>query len=91
MNKIEVDALTSQHNYAVVRLPDRRFPGVVFQGDSLSILVDQACTLLRTLEAEDLATAHDEAADLAATLTQIQQIYEGALAQHSIPLPYTKP
>ena len=36
---IEVDALTDQGNYAVIRLPERKFPGVVVQGDSLSILI----------------------------------------------------
>jgi hypothetical protein len=31
--------LTEATNYAVVQLPGRRFPGVVFQGDSLDGLI----------------------------------------------------
>ena len=34
--------LTPPHNGAVVQLPDRAFPGVVVQGDSLQILCELA-------------------------------------------------
>jgi hypothetical protein len=33
--------LTDPENYAVVQLPGRQFPGVVFQGDSVHALVSQ--------------------------------------------------
>jgi hypothetical protein len=33
--------LTDPENYAVVQLPGRQFPGVVFQGDSIHALVSQ--------------------------------------------------
>jgi hypothetical protein len=32
------ELLTLPHNYAVVRLPDRRYPGVVIQRDSLATI-----------------------------------------------------
>ena len=35
----KADLLTEAHNYAVVQLPGRRYPGVVIQGDSLFNLV----------------------------------------------------
>ncbi len=34
MTRIEVDLLTNQGNGAVLRLPERKFPGVVVQGDT---------------------------------------------------------
>jgi hypothetical protein len=36
MTLVEVDLLTDQGNGAVLRLPDRSFPGVLVQGDTLS-------------------------------------------------------
>ena len=41
--------LTPPHNYAVVHLPGRHFPGVVVQGDSLSIIV----SLLQKAKSEE--------------------------------------
>jgi hypothetical protein len=42
MEKTMTDAklLSEPKNYAIVQLPQRRFPGVVFQGDSLNILIN---------------------------------------------------
>ncbi|WP_371302493.1 hypothetical protein [Nocardioides sp.] len=31
MDRIEVEMFTGQHNYAVLRLPERKFPGVLFR------------------------------------------------------------
>jgi hypothetical protein len=95
VEKIEVDMLTPQHNYAVLRMPDRKFPGVVFQGDSLSVLVQDVCELrdgLRLIAAEgDLRAAQDEADLIARHLLDIQSAYEAVLAKHGIRLPYVKP
>ncbi|MFE5620631.1 DUF6959 family protein [Streptomyces virginiae] len=38
MELIEAELLTDPGNDTVVRLPPRRFPGVLIQGDSLSIM-----------------------------------------------------
>jgi hypothetical protein len=38
MERVEAELFTDGGNNAVVRLPGRRFPGVLIQGDSLSIL-----------------------------------------------------
>ena len=85
---IEVEALTDQGNYAVIRLPERKFPGVVFQGDSLSILVAN----LRQSRAQLHEGDHDDGLgwlDLVLNdLEVVQRGYEPALAEHSIPLPY---
>ncbi len=52
----ELRSLTELHNFAVVQLPDRRYPGVVFRGDSLHIMHDQlieATELLRRGEIDN--------------------------------------
>jgi Family of unknown function (DUF6959) len=44
MQRVEVELFTDPGNNAVVRLGGRRFPGVLIQGDTLSILWQQAVT-----------------------------------------------
>jgi hypothetical protein len=67
VERIEVDLLTSPGNYAIVRMPGRRFPGVVVQGDSLSILAYDAEEIANALSKSGLAIA-EEASDLATRL-----------------------
>ena len=43
--------LTPAWNHAVVQLPGRRFPGVVFQGDSLFLLLEQVREVREALDA----------------------------------------
>jgi hypothetical protein len=85
---IEVESLTEQHNYAVVRLPERRFPGVVVQGDRLSILV---ANLHRGVELLRNGQHDDGLGEISAVLEILEGAlhgYETALAAHSIPRPY---
>jgi hypothetical protein len=82
------ELLTPPHNYAVVQLPDRKFPGVVFQGDSLFAVLMQ----LRELRPH---IANDENAklgfsDLLQLFEDVVAGYEHACATHGIPLPYVK-
>lgn len=85
---IEVEALTEQDNYAVIRLPARTFPGVVVQGDSLSILTADVRRGLDRLRSGNVPEGVDEVATVLQTLEGMQRSYERALAEHSIPLPY---
>ena len=66
---IEVDLLTSPGNYAIVRMPGRRFPGVVMQGDSLSILAYDAQEIAVALSDIWLAIA-EEANNIPVPFTQ---------------------
>ncbi len=87
--RVEVESLTDQSNFAVIRLPQRKFPGVVFQGDSLSTIVADASQLAVSAQrgAPDVA---ELAAHLSEQLASIQHHYEQALAAHRIPLPYVR-
>ncbi|MEU4715885.1 hypothetical protein AB0F73_19800, partial [Micromonospora purpureochromogenes] len=53
MERIEVD-LHERGNAAVLRLPPRRFPGVLIQGDSLSVLREDVELVRAALRAGDL-------------------------------------
>ena len=78
--------LTTADNFAVVQLPGRRFPGVVFQGDSLSTFCSDA------VDAQDAAVgtkAYEEIADLRRRLDEVMRSYLAALAEHGIDPPFS--
>ena len=92
MDTVSAELLTDGGNGAVVRLPGRQFPGVLLQGDTLSIL---------RADVADLAAAaarpepdRDELREglrlLLADLDGLVDRYEAALAAHGIPLPYAR-
>jgi class 3 adenylate cyclase len=78
-------------NAAVVRVPGRRFPGVVIQGDSLSILqadVRQARALAREDSQEARQELADVLMDLEEKLSGYLAVYEQTLRAHGMALPY---
>jgi hypothetical protein len=89
LDRVVVEMLTPIRNDAVVRLPGRRFPGVLMQGDTLAILVAQARAVCSRLTGHD-EDLIDDARLLKESLEDIQARYEAALFAHGIELPYTK-
>ena len=83
---VEIYADTT--NRAVIRHPDRRFPGVLVQGDTLYSLchdADRACQAARpTLDWEAYAELHDLRNALWSFLTH----YQSVLLEHGLPLPF---
>ncbi len=77
--------LTDATNYAVVQLPERAFPGVVVQGDSLNNLV----SLL-----EGALGSSDESRELVEEALEIlrgaKARYETVCSDAGIELPYPK-
>jgi hypothetical protein len=62
-----VEIYSDASNLAVIRHPNRRFPGVLIQGDSLFILVEEAKEILqavRSIRNEDLVTVVEEHLDM---------------------------
>ena len=89
MESIVVELLTEQRNYAVVRLPARKFPGIVFSGDSLEELLESLRALRPGVEVGD-KNAVTDLDEILARLEEVQKHYEVALRRHGIPIPYTK-
>jgi hypothetical protein len=75
-------------NNTVVRLPGRRFPGVLVQGDSLHILRTEVAEIAEACERDDPAEARDPAGLLLSGLDDLLAAYEAALADHGIRRPY---
>ncbi|GAA3207109.1 DUF6959 family protein [Dactylosporangium siamense] len=91
MARVEVEMMTGQHNYAVLRLPGRRFPGVLVQGDSLSILSGEVQQALDLLRAGDTAAAEEELAYVANHLAELVDGYVRILDAAGMPLPFQRP
>lgn len=84
----EVKLLSRPTNYAVVHLPGRAFPGVVFQGDSLNILIKD---LERVAMETDAAEREAKLADVIQRLREAQGHHETVLKREGISLPYVRP
>jgi hypothetical protein len=77
--------LSEPTNYAVVQLPERCFPGVVFQGDSLNSLIVEIEAVAAEGDPREKATAMQEVID---HLRSIRSHYEHVLSQAGIQKPY---
>lgn len=88
MRKIEVETFADATNATIVRLPGRKFPGIVIQGDSLKILSDCANVILRLSRELPSDGLVDAAEELVGLLDGYRKAYEEALHQHQHPLPY---
>ena len=90
MEKIELEVFTEQSNHAVVRMNGREFPGIVIQGDSLSILCEEAKEISQRLKEinctdEDLLYLAQEHQD---NLLSRSLHYQNVLSTHGLSLPY---
>lgn len=92
MKTVEIELYSEASNNAIVRVPGRSFPGVVIQGDSLSILHENAKTL--SLRVQQLGVQDEEllyaAQELQGQLLDRLLHDQKTLAAHDISLPYTR-
>ncbi|MCF3131082.1 DUF6959 family protein [Streptomyces olivochromogenes] len=88
MERIEAELFTDGGNDAVVRLPGRRFPGVLLQGDSLHILRGDVADVLDACERGDLDEAREFAGSVLASLDMLLVRYATVLDEHNIRRPY---
>ena len=90
MKRVEVELIGEVTNATVVRLPGRRFPGIVIQGDSLAILASAAERALKALGAGRGEEASEELQELVDLLGRYRTEYEKALGVTGLELPYVK-
>jgi hypothetical protein len=92
---MHAELLSPPVNFAVVQLPERKFPGVVCQGDTLFYLVSELTEFVHLLETgrledeqlEDIAIGLKSMRDqLGSVLTH----YETVCNDRKITLPYSK-
>jgi hypothetical protein len=91
MARVEIEMYSQTTNCPVVRVPHRNFPGVVIQGDSLAILLDEAqslCKMAATANKPELLDAADYLRDL---LWEYVNEYERVMETNGLKLPYPGP
>ncbi|MDK1388631.1 hypothetical protein QN224_24790 [Sinorhizobium sp. 8-89] len=81
----DVKLLTEPTNYAIVQLPQRKFPGVVFQGDSLNNFIGD---LEAAASETDPLQKSAALADVIERLHGIREHYEAVLDRAGIGRPY---
>lgn len=85
---IEVELLSDAVNAPVIKMPGRRYPGVLVQGDSLSILYDTVEEVEEAFSSGNADELRGLIAELKAALCGKMKVYENALAEEGVDLPY---
>jgi hypothetical protein len=88
MASIQVELFGDEINANVIRTPGRKFPGIVIQGDSLSVLTSFAKSLVTSLANGEIAQASEDASELCELLNGYKSAYERALEKAGLELPY---
>jgi uncharacterized protein DUF6959 len=81
---IQVELLANVTNSPILRMPGRRFPGVLILGDSLASLHFHAARLVKCCADEDLREASFEAAELQQQLQSYLLMYDRALVANGM-------
>ena len=90
MHTSNVEIYSDHTNQAVMRHPDRRFPGVLIQGDSLYALclqADDACAAAKGQLSQD---AYQDINELRNALWGYLNHYKSVLGEHQISLPFSQ-
>jgi hypothetical protein len=90
MRIASVEILSDTSNAVVLRHPDRKFPGVLIQGDtlhSLCVAADAACRAAKDcLPPDDFGELNDLRNHLRTLLVH----YKDVLNSHAVPLPFNE-
>lgn len=84
-----VELLSAPTNYAVVKLPGRSYPGVVFQGDSLNSLIRDLESLRVSAQGFGNEEFTFELQAIIDSLSQVRFAYEAVCDSKGISLPYS--
>ena len=90
MTTQEIEVYSDATNRAIVRIPTRKFPGIVLQGDSLSILVNLAEGIYNAVKNSPDEDLVSDTRQLKGSLESLLIHYEDVLQEHGIPLPYSR-
>ncbi|MCZ4512228.1 hypothetical protein O3Q52_29485 [Streptomyces sp. ActVer] len=77
-------------NYAVVRLPDRQYPALAVQGDSLKVLQEAVEEMAENLGLGDLKEAGFSLREIRSTVSSMLSTYESVSRETGFDLPYVR-
>lgn len=82
VERIEVELFCRRGNNAIVRMPGRRFPGVLIQGDSPSNLHREVARVVEACAGGDMNEAHEGSESALADLDALIEDYSGITTSH---------
>jgi hypothetical protein len=85
-----VEIYSDATNAAILRHPDRQFPGVLIQGDtlhSLCVAIDHLCARARPRMDADIL---QEIQELRESMRGLLSHYKSVLQEHGLPLPFSE-
>jgi hypothetical protein len=77
-------------NFSIIRLPGRKYPGCLIQGDSLSYIFSLANNIYKKLEMDSDEDLIDDFKELIGNLASRLIHYEGVLKEHNLDTPYSE-
>jgi hypothetical protein len=90
MESKPLEVFSEASNLGIVRMPGRRFPGCVVQGDTLAGLTHLAEIVLRESSRVENEPLQEAARELYGDLKSRLDHYEQVLTSHGMSLPYVK-
>jgi len=83
-----VEIYSDQTNAAVLRHPERQFPGVLLQGDTLHALCWRLDESIRHLNQDSPAYTHLN--HVRNALWSLKNEYKSVLVEHDLPMPFSE-
>lgn len=90
MKTVNMELFTPPGNNAIVRLPGRKYPGIVLQGDSLHVLFGLICEIRKKTEDLGGRDLLDSVDDLHQQVQQMLDFYEHVCRENGIAIPYVR-
>ncbi len=88
MRKDEVEIFSDATNASVIRHPDRRFPGVLIQGDTLYSMCQRADFIAQ--EIGRVTPGFDDLNELRNQLWSLLTHYKAVLVEHGVKIPFSE-
>ncbi|MGH7884623.1 MAG: DUF6959 family protein [Thermodesulfobacteriota bacterium] len=87
---VEIEILSELINKPIVKMSERKYPGVLIQGDSLILLYDLAKEISEKAKDTDNYELHEISNELEILLYEYIEHYEKVLEENKIELPYNR-
>jgi hypothetical protein len=90
MYTASTEIYSDQTNAAIMRHPDRKFPGVLVQGDTLYSLCVSADASCQAFQSQAHTEEYQHLNDLRNHLRALLSHYKAVLTEHQLPLPFSE-
>ena len=90
---MSIKLLTPPENYAICKMEERKYPGIVVQGDSLSALLSLLKQVQKSMSEKFPVELDDDIAEIEYQIDLYEQVlskYERACRDNGFDLPYVR-